>query len=99
MKNRVFVIEDHPLMRRSIVEALEREPELMVCGYLIRELTRPVVLIVGDWFQSQAVKPTLDVRRLCVNKVQSAAGSHRNAHVLPARGTATRRRKLLAHYR
>ncbi len=30
--SRVFVIEDHPLMRRSIVEALEREPDLMVCG-------------------------------------------------------------------
>jgi len=32
MKNRVFVIEDHPLMRRSIVQALEREPDLTVCG-------------------------------------------------------------------
>jgi DNA-binding NarL/FixJ family response regulator len=32
MKNRVFVIEDHPLMRRSIVEAIEREPDLTVCG-------------------------------------------------------------------
>jgi len=32
MKNRVFVIEDHPLMRRSIVEAIEREADLAVCG-------------------------------------------------------------------
>ena len=31
-KRRVFVVEDHPLMRRSIVEAIEREPDLMVCG-------------------------------------------------------------------
>jgi DNA-binding NarL/FixJ family response regulator len=32
MKKRVFVIEDHPLMRRSLVEAIEREPNLTVCG-------------------------------------------------------------------
>ena len=32
LKRRVFVIEDHALMRRSIVEALEREPDLAVCG-------------------------------------------------------------------
>ena len=32
MKIRVFVIEDHPLMRRSLVEAIERETDLMVCG-------------------------------------------------------------------
>jgi DNA-binding NarL/FixJ family response regulator len=32
LKRRVFVIEDHELMRRSIVEALEREPDLAVCG-------------------------------------------------------------------
>ena len=32
MKNRVFVIEDHPLMRRSIVEAIDRESDLAVCG-------------------------------------------------------------------
>lgn len=32
MKNRVFVIEDHPLMRRSLVEAIERESDLTVCG-------------------------------------------------------------------
>jgi DNA-binding NarL/FixJ family response regulator len=32
MKNRVFVIEDHALMRRSIVEAIERETDLTVCG-------------------------------------------------------------------
>lgn len=32
MKNRVFVIDDHALMRRSIVEAIEREPNLAVCG-------------------------------------------------------------------
>ena len=31
-KRRVFVVEDHPLMRRSLVEAIEREPDLMVCG-------------------------------------------------------------------
>ena len=32
MKSRVFVIEDHPLMRRSLVDAIERETDLMVCG-------------------------------------------------------------------
>ena len=31
-KHRVYVVEDHPLMRRSIVEAIEREPDLLVCG-------------------------------------------------------------------
>ena len=31
-KHRVFVVDDHPLMRRSIVEAIEREPDLEVCG-------------------------------------------------------------------
>jgi len=31
-KHRVLVIDDHPLMRRSIVGALEREPDLSVCG-------------------------------------------------------------------
>ena len=32
LKRKVFVVEDHPLMRRSIVEAIEREPDLTVCG-------------------------------------------------------------------
>jgi DNA-binding NarL/FixJ family response regulator len=32
MKIRVFVIEDHPLMRRSLVDAIERETDLTVCG-------------------------------------------------------------------
>ena len=32
MKRKVFVIEDHPLMRRSLVESIEREADLMVCG-------------------------------------------------------------------
>ena len=32
MKRKVFVIEDHPLMRRSLVEAIERETDLTVCG-------------------------------------------------------------------
>ena len=32
MKNRIFVVEDHPLMRKSIVAALEREADLAVCG-------------------------------------------------------------------
>lgn len=31
-RRRLFVIEDHALMRRSIVEALEREADLSVCG-------------------------------------------------------------------
>jgi len=31
-KRRVFIVEDHPLMRRSIVEAILREPDLTVCG-------------------------------------------------------------------
>jgi two-component system, NarL family, response regulator DevR len=29
---RVFVVEDHPFMRRSLVDALERDPQLCVCG-------------------------------------------------------------------
>ena len=32
MKQRIFVVEDHPLMRKSIVAALERESDLAVCG-------------------------------------------------------------------
>ena len=32
LRSRVFVIEDHELMRRSIVEAINREPALVVCG-------------------------------------------------------------------
>ena len=32
LKRKVFVVEDHALMRRSIVEAIEREPDLKVCG-------------------------------------------------------------------
>lgn len=31
-RRRVFVVEDHPLMRRSLVEAIEREVDLAVCG-------------------------------------------------------------------
>jgi DNA-binding NarL/FixJ family response regulator len=31
-KKRVFLVEDHSLMRRSIIEAIEREPDLSVCG-------------------------------------------------------------------
>jgi len=31
-KQGVFLVEDHALMRRSIVEAIEREPDLTVCG-------------------------------------------------------------------
>lgn len=33
MKKRIFVVEDHLLMRRSIVEAIERDPDLAVCGH------------------------------------------------------------------
>ena len=33
MKKRVFLVEDHSLMRRSIVEAIERDPDLIVCGH------------------------------------------------------------------
>ena len=33
MKSRVFVVEDHPLMRRSLVEAIQREADLTVCGH------------------------------------------------------------------
>ena len=32
IKKRVFLVEDHPLMRRSIAETIEREPDLTVCG-------------------------------------------------------------------
>ena len=31
-KQTVFLVEDHSLMRRSIVEAIEREPDMTVCG-------------------------------------------------------------------
>lgn len=31
-KSKVFVVEDHPLMRRSLVEAIERDADLTVCG-------------------------------------------------------------------
>ena len=30
--SRIFVTEDHPLMRKSIIEAIERESDLTVCG-------------------------------------------------------------------
>ena len=33
IKKRIFIVEDHPLMRRSIAEAIEREPDLTVCGH------------------------------------------------------------------
>ena len=32
MKKRVFLVENHPLMRRSIIEAIKREPDLTVSG-------------------------------------------------------------------
>lgn len=32
VKYRIFVVEDHALMRRSIIAALEREADLTVCG-------------------------------------------------------------------
>ncbi|ODU25119.1 MAG: hypothetical protein ABS95_00810 [Verrucomicrobia bacterium SCN 57-15] len=32
LKRQIFVVEDHMFMRRSIVEAIEREPDLAVCG-------------------------------------------------------------------
>ncbi|MEQ2005572.1 MAG: response regulator transcription factor [Limisphaerales bacterium] len=32
IRSRVLVVEDHPLMRRSLVEAIERETDLTVCG-------------------------------------------------------------------
>ena len=32
-KRRVFVVDDHPLMRQSIIGALERERDLIVCGH------------------------------------------------------------------
>lgn len=31
-RHRIFVVEDHPLMRKSIVAAFEREADLAVCG-------------------------------------------------------------------
>jgi DNA-binding NarL/FixJ family response regulator len=31
-KHRIFVVDDHSLMRRSMVDTLEREPDLTVCG-------------------------------------------------------------------
>jgi DNA-binding NarL/FixJ family response regulator len=32
-KHRVFVVDDHPLMRQSIIGAVERERDLVVCGH------------------------------------------------------------------
>ena len=31
-KHRVFVVDDHHLMRRSLVDAITRDPRLTVCG-------------------------------------------------------------------
>ena len=33
MKKRIFLVEDHPLMRRSITEAIERELDFTVSGH------------------------------------------------------------------
>jgi DNA-binding NarL/FixJ family response regulator len=46
LARRVFVIEDHELMRRSIVEALEREPDLTVCGEA-EDVTEALAAIVS----------------------------------------------------
>jgi len=46
-KKRVFVVEDHPLMRRSFVEAIEREPDLMVCGQA-EDAPEPLAIISLD---------------------------------------------------
>jgi DNA-binding NarL/FixJ family response regulator len=50
MKSRVFVIEDHPLMRRSLVDAIERETDLTVCGQAeeAEEAFAAVVLLQPD---------------------------------------------------
>jgi DNA-binding NarL/FixJ family response regulator len=50
MKKRVFVIEDHPLMRRSLVEAIERETDLTVCGQAedVQEALAAVVSLQPD---------------------------------------------------
>ena len=54
-KKRVFLVEDHPLMRRSIAEAVEREPDLTVCGQaedadtaLAMILTLPPDIVLTD---------------------------------------------------
>lgn len=49
-KHRVFVVEDHELMRRSIVAALEREPDLAVCGHAgdVHEALAAIALVQPD---------------------------------------------------
>ncbi len=32
-RKRVYLVEDHPLMRQSIAETIEREPGLTMCGH------------------------------------------------------------------
>jgi DNA-binding NarL/FixJ family response regulator len=46
MKRKVFVVEDHPLMRRSIVEAIEREPDLTVCGQAESATEVPAIVLL-----------------------------------------------------
>ena len=45
-KRRIFVVEDHALMRRSIVEAIEREPDLTVCGQAESALEAPAIVLL-----------------------------------------------------
>jgi len=45
-KRTVFVIEDHPLMRRSIIEAIRREPDLAVCGQA-EDAPEPTVIMAA----------------------------------------------------
>jgi DNA-binding NarL/FixJ family response regulator len=45
MKSRVFLIEDHPLMRRSLVETIERETDLTVCGQAEDALAAVVAVV------------------------------------------------------
>ena len=31
-KSRVFLVDDHPIVRYGVTQLIEREPDLMVCG-------------------------------------------------------------------
>lgn len=50
MRTRIFIVEDNLLMRRSRVEALERESDLTVCGQVAaaREALAAIALSQPD---------------------------------------------------
>ena len=47
LRKRIFVVEDHPAVRQGIVETLNREPDLVVCGEA-DDATPALVAIAAD---------------------------------------------------